>query len=114
MGKWFEPVFLIDKDDLRIPLFSFLLAHRYEGCDDDLVPWLYFPGGRSVEGDYSAPQVRGECVRGEPFTGRNAPNIDLFKRENANRLHYRGVYLDASLIVENGTCHSRSLNLALE
>ncbi len=87
MGKRFEPVFLIDKDDLRIPLFSFLLAQRNEGCDDDLVPRLNFTGGRSVERDYSASRVRGECVGGEPFAGRNAPNANFLEGENASRLH---------------------------
>ncbi len=87
MGKRFEPVLLIDKDDLRIPLLSFLLAHRYEGGDDDLVPQLYFPGGRSVERDYSASRVRGECIGGEPFSGRNAPNTNFLEGENASSFH---------------------------
>src|SRR4029077_5566151 len=113
MRKRFEPVFLVDKDDLRTPLFGFLLAHRYEGRDDDLVPWLYLPGSRSIERNYSASRVRGECVGGEPFTRRNAPNTAFLEGENAGRLHQRGVYLDASLIVEVGTRDSRPVNLAL-
>src|SRR5437899_5333651 len=99
MGKRFEPVFLVDKDDFRTPQFSLLLAHRYEGRDDDLVPRLYFSGSRSVERDYPAERVRGQRIGGEPFTGGNAPNIDLLEGKNPSRVHYRGVYLDASLIV---------------
>src|SRR2546428_5812179 len=114
MGKGFEPVLLVDKDYLRIPLFGFLLAHRYEGCYDDLVPRLYFAGSRSVECDDSASRVGRECVGGEPLAGCNAPDINLLEGENASSLHQGRVYLDASLVVEIGTRHSCSVNLALE
>src|SRR5712692_7293283 len=69
MGKRFEPVLLVDKDDLRVPLFGFFLVHRYECCDDDLVPRLYLSGSCSVERDYSGSRVGWECVGGEPLAG---------------------------------------------
>src|SRR5438445_4329593 len=114
MGKRFEPVLLVDKDDFRIPLFGLFLIHRYECCDDDLVPRLYFAGSRSVERDSSASRVSRECVGGEPLAGCNTPDIDLLEGENASSLHQGRVYLDASLVVEIGARHSCPVNLALE
>src|SRR5712691_1810781 len=114
MGKRFEPVLLVDKDDFRIPLFGLFLIHRYECCDDDLVSWLYFSCGCTVERDDSASPFGGECVSGESISGGDAPYVNLLEGKNSSRFHERRVYLDASLVVEVGTRNSCPVNLALE
>jgi len=57
-----QPIFAVDKDNVRFPILSLFLAHPGECCDNDLVAGLNLAGGSAVDCYGPASSGSGQCI----------------------------------------------------